>query len=351
MTAGARAVYTSEAMPVIELVANTEDAGKRLDAFLGAHAAELSRSRARALIEAGAVTADGAVVDEPRAPVRAGVRYRVDVPAPRPAAPLPEAIALDVLHEDAHLIVVNKPAGLAVHPAPGSETGTLVNALLHHCGGQLSGIGGIERPGIVHRLDKLTSGVMVAAKTEAAHQGLAALFACHDIDRMYLAVTRGAPRPATGTIDAALARAQTDRKKVAVHRNAESPTARRAVTHYKVRETFGVREAATRSPAAALLACRLETGRTHQIRVHLAHIGAPVLGDPVYGRGKGLVALGSGPDWQAAVDLARAFPRQALHAARLGFAHPVTGAAMVFEAQLPEDIRALIEALRRLPKA
>ena len=239
---------------------------------------------------------------------------------------------------------------MAVHPAPGSEEGTLVNALLHHCKGQLSGIGGVERPGIVHRLDKLTSGVMVAAKTEAAHAGLAALFEHHDIERMYLAVTRGAPRPLSGTIDAAIARSQTDRKKMSVHRNPDSPSARRAVTHYRTTETFGVRDKHTRMPAAALIECRLETGRTHQIRVHMSHIGVPILGDPVYGRQMGLTALGSGDGHAAAIAAVKAMDRQALHAAVLGFVHPVTGKEIHFEVPVPDDMAGLIAALRRLPK-
>lgn len=337
-------------MSQIEITATPEDAGQRLDAFLGAKAVEISRSRARALIEEGVVTVDGRVEISPRAPVKAGSVYVVALPAPVAAEPQAEALPLDILFEDDHLVILNKAAGMAVHPAPGNETGTLVNALLHHCKGQLSGIGGVERPGIVHRLDKLTSGVMVAAKTEIAHTGLAALFEQHDIERMYLAVTRGAPRPLTGTIDAAIARSQTDRKKMSVHRNPDSPSARRAVTHYKVAETYGVRDKHTRAPAAALVQCRLETGRTHQIRVHMAHIGVPVIGDPVYGRQMGISALGSGDAHAAALAVARAFPRQALHAAVLGFVHPVTGKTLHFEAPVPPDMAELICALEGLPR-
>ncbi|MFN4025510.1 MAG: RluA family pseudouridine synthase [Hyphomonas sp.] len=331
------------------ITADAADAGQRLDAFLGARADGLSRSRAKALIEEGAVTAGGVVETNPRAPVRAGLAYAVALPPPVPATPRAEAMLLDVLFEDEHLVILNKPAGLAVHPAPGNETGTLVNALLHHCQGQLSGIGGVERPGIVHRLDKLTSGVMVAAKTEVAHTGLAALFERHDIDRVYRAVTRGAPRPLSGTIDAAIARSESDRKKMSVHRNPESPAARRAVTHYRAIETFGYKDRATRLPAAALIECRLETGRTHQIRVHMAHAGAALIGDPVYGRQSGIMAWGGGEDHAAALAAARAFPRQALHAAVLGFVHPVTEEALRFEAPLPEDMSGLIAALRKLP--
>ncbi|MBU3922285.1 MAG: RluA family pseudouridine synthase, partial [Alphaproteobacteria bacterium] len=276
--------------------------------------------------------------------------YIIHMPAPVAAEPQAEAIPLVILFEDQHLVIIDKAAGMAVHPAPGNEDGTLVNALLHHCQGQLSGIGGVERPGIVHRLDKLTSGVMVAAKTEIAHTGLAALFEHHDIERMYLAVTRGAPRPLSGTVDAAIARSANDRKKMSVHRNPDSPAARRAVTHYKVVETFGVRDRHTRMPAAALIECRLETGRTHQIRVHMAHIGVPVIGDPVYGRQMGISALGSGEGHDAAIAAAKGLGRQALHAAVLGFVHPVTGETLRFEAPVPADMAGLIAALKRLPK-
>ena len=336
-------------MDQITITADAADAGQRLDAFLGARADGLSRSRAKVLIEEGAVTAGGVVETNPRAPVKAGLAYAVALPPPVPATPQAEAIPLDILFEDEHLVILNKPAGLAVHPAPGNETGTLVNALLHHCQGQLSGIGGVERPGIVHRLDKLTSGVMVAAKTEIAHTGLAALFERHDIDRVYRAVTRGAPRPLSGTIDAAIARSESDRKKMSVHRNPDSPAARRAITHYRAIETFGYKDRATRLPAAALIECRLETGRTHQIRVHMAHAGAALIGDPVYGRQSGIMAWGSGSDHAAALAAARAFQRQALHAAVLGFVHPVTEEALRFEAPLPEDMSGLIAALRKLP--
>lgn len=337
-------------MSRIEITATPEDAGQRLDAFLAAKGGEISRTRAKALIEEGAVTVDGAPEISPRASIKPGSVYAVALPAPVAAEPQAENIPLDILFEDAHLIILNKPAGMAVHPAPGSEDGTLVNALLHHCKGQLSGIGGVERPGIVHRLDKLTSGVMVAAKTEPAHTGLAALFERHDIERMYLAVTRGAPRPLVGTVDAAIARSQTDRKKMSVHRNPDSPSARRAVTHYRAIESFGERDKHTHVPAAALVECRLETGRTHQIRVHMSHIGVPVLGDPVYGRQMQLTALGSGEGHAAAIAAAKAMTRQSLHAAVLGFDHPVTGKTLRFESPLPDDMAGLIAALRRLPK-
>ena len=322
----------------------------RLDVFLAGRAEDLSRSRLKTLILDGAVSAGGASETNPKKPVSAGTEYTVSVPEPVAAEPEPQDIPLDILFEDEHLIVINKPAGMAVHPAPGSPDGTLVNALLFHCRGQLSGIGGVERPGIVHRIDKLTTGVLVAAKTEPAHLGLSALFGNHDIDRVYLAVTRGAPRPASGTVDEHIARSSADRKKMAVVKNPEAGFGRHAVTHYKTRETFGIREKGTNFPSAALVECRLETGRTHQIRVHLAHIGTPLVGDPVYGRHKGVSCLGSGPDRDAGLEMARAFPRQALHAAVLGFEHPITKKALRFEAPLPEDMSDLIAALRRLPK-
>ncbi len=338
-------------MTRISIIATPEDAGMRLDTFLAAKAEDLSRSRLKALVQEGAVTAAGAVEVNPKKPVVAGTEYVVTLPAPVAAEPEPQDIPLDILFEDEFLIVLNKPAGMAVHPAPGSDDGTLVNALLYHCKGQLSGIGGVERPGIVHRLDKLTTGVMVAAKTQPAHLGLAALFESHDIERAYRAVTRGAPRPAAGTVDEHLARSQADRKKMAIVRNPEAGGGRRAITHYKTLETFGVRERGTFFPSAALVECRLETGRTHQIRVHMAHLGTPLVGDPVYGRHKGVSCLGSGPGYDTGMLAAREFPRQALHAAMLGFIHPITEAALRFETPLPDDMSNLVAALRRLPKA
>ncbi|MEZ5953715.1 MAG: RluA family pseudouridine synthase [Hyphomonas sp.] len=337
-------------MSELKLTAGPEDAGQRLDVFLAAKADDLSRSRLKALILEGAVTTAGAVETNPKKPVIAGAVYVVHLPEPVPAEPEPQDIPLDILFEDEYLIVLNKPAGMAVHPAPGSAQDTLVNALLHHCRGQLSGIGGVERPGIVHRIDKLTTGVLVVAKTEPAHLGLSALFESHDIERAYLAVTRGAPRPSSGTVDEHLARSSADRKKMAVVRNPEAGFGRRAVTHYKTLKTFGIREKGTNFPSAALVECRLETGRTHQIRVHMAHIGTPLVGDPVYGRNRGISCLGSGADHDAGLKLARDFPRQALHAAMLGFVHPITKEALRFEAPLPEDMSGLVAALRRLPK-
>ncbi len=290
---------------------------------------DVSRARLQALIAEGALSFGGRVLDDAARKAEAG-DYRLAIPAPAPAEPQAEAMPLTVLFEDAHLIVIDKPAGMAVHPAPGSETGTLVNALLHHCAGSLAGIGGVSRPGIVHRLDKGTSGVMVAAKTDAAHAGLAALFAAHDIERLYLALTRGAPHPARGTIATRIGRSSSDRKKMAVLRAG----GREAVTHYEVRAVYGPAE----RPLAAKVACRLETGRTHQIRVHLASKGAPCLGDPLYGSGTPAAGV------RAAVAEA-GLARQALHAAVLGFVHPITGEALRFETAPPADMAALAHEL------
>jgi 23S rRNA pseudouridine1911/1915/1917 synthase len=306
--------------------------GQRLDKALASLAPDISRARLKALIEAGRLSYAGATALDPAAKAKAGA-YELEIPAPAPAEPEPQALALDILYEDADLIVIDKAAGMAVHPAPGSPDRTLVNALLHHCAGALSGIGGVARPGIVHRLDKDTSGVMVAAKTDRAHAGLAAQFARHDIERVYLALTRGTPRPARGVIATRIGRSPHDRKKMAVLRSG----GREAITGYQVERSFGP----TPKPLAARVACRLQTGRTHQIRVHLASKGAPCLGDPVYGSGPPAPAV------RAAIERA-GLKRQALHAAVLGFRHPVTDALLRFESPLPEDmskLQALLEGL------
>lgn len=305
-----------------------DEAAGRLDKALAAKLPEVSRARLQALIADGRVSREGTPATAASARAEAGV-YRIEIPPPAPAEPQPEAIPLKVLFEDLHLIVVEKPPGMAVHPAPGSESGTLVNALLHHCGESLSGVGGVARPGIVHRIDKDTSGVMVAAKTDAAHRGLSALFAAHDIERVYIALTRGAPGARRGSIEGAIARSTHDRKKMAIVKSG----GRAAVTHYLVERIFGPEA----KPLAARLACRLETGRTHQIRVHLASKGCPCLGDPLYGSGP--------PAEPVRRAMAEAgLTRQALHAAVLGFRHPVTGEALRFESPLPDDM-ARLEAL------
>jgi 23S rRNA pseudouridine1911/1915/1917 synthase len=316
----------------IEVELSGDDLGGRLDKTLADRLPELSRSRLQALMAEGKVSRGGEAANDASAPALAGL-YRIEIPPPVAAEPLPEAIPLSVLYEDAQLIVVDKPAGMAAHPAPGSETGTLVNALLAHCGPSLSGIGGVARPGIVHRLDKDTSGVMVAAKTDAAHRGLAALFERHDIERMYVALTRGAPRQRSGTVATRIGRSTRDRKKMAVITRG----GRDAVTHYRVERRFGPED----RPLAARLAMRLETGRTHQIRVHLAHIGAPCLGDPLYGSGAPAASV------RAAIE-ASGLHRQALHAAVLGFVHPLTGEALRFQSGLPDDMLQLDEALQLL---
>ncbi|MGH6970755.1 MAG: RluA family pseudouridine synthase, partial [Caulobacteraceae bacterium] len=263
----------------------------------------------------------------------AGAVCAIAVPVATPAHNEAQDIALAIVHEDSHLIVVDKPAGLVVHPAAGNLDGTLVNALLHHCRGSLSGIGGVARPGIVHRLDKLTSGVMVAAKTDLAHRGLAALFERHDIERVYQAFTRGAPKAAKAEIATRIGRSPRDRKKMAVLARG----GREAATLYEVERRFGAGE----RPLAACIACRLRTGRTHQIRVHLAHLGAPCLGDPLYGAGA--------PAAKVKAAIAEAgLSRQALHAAVLGFVHPITGEALRFIREPPDDLRRLERALELL---
>ncbi|WOJ91494.1 RluA family pseudouridine synthase [Methylocapsa polymorpha] len=317
----------------------SEREGERLDRFLAAETAaagaNLSRTRLKALIEAGCVTVDGATVTEASAPVRTGQIVSLLAPPPADPTPAAENIPLAIVFEDEHLLVIDKPAGLVVHPAPGHQAGTLVNALLAHCGASLSGIGGVRRPGIVHRLDKDTSGLLVVAKTDAAHQGLAKLFADHGktlaLTREYLAFVWGVPARPSGVIDAALGRHAIDREKIAI---VPAARGRHAVTHWRLIESF--------AGEASLIACRLETGRTHQIRAHMAHIGHPLLGDPVYGKSFKSKTARLSPVAQTRLN---ALGRQALHAATLGFPHPVTGALLKFESALPSDLRELREIL------
>ena len=331
---------TAAASP-LEVTVTPEAAGGRLDRALAAALSELSRSRLQALVRQGAVTLDGAVVDDPGRKVRAGDCYRVAIPAPVAAAPAPEAISLSVVYEDAHLIVIDKPAGLVVHPAAGHEGGTLVNALIGHCGDSLSGIGGVRRPGIVHRLDKDTSGLLVVAKTDQAHRHLAGQFKSHGADgrleRRYLALVWGAPHRQKATIDAPLARSRTARTKIAVSAGAD---ARHAVTHLETLEVFTGPDG---RPLASLLALTLETGRTHQIRVHMAHAGHPVMGDPVYATGFRTSASRLGRKAQEAL---AQLDRQALHAALLVIEHPATGQRLAFESAPPLDFERLLDALR-----
>lgn len=310
------------------MVADDGAAGQRLDRWLAGRLPGLSRSRIKALIEAGLASRDGTVTRDPAEPVRPGAGYALTIPPPAPATPAAEAIPLVVLFEDEHVIVIDKPAGLVVHPAPGNPAGTLVNALIAHCGPSLTGIGGEARPGIVHRLDKDTSGVLVVAKTEAAQRALAAAFARREPDRSYLALVWGVPA-AEGRIEAPIGRHPVDRKRMAV-----VPRGKPAATRWRLVRAFGT--------AAALIECRLETGRTHQIRVHLAHLGHPVVGDPAYLRRLPAAARGLAPALRATL---AGFPRQALHAATLGFRHPITGAALRFTSPLPADMAGLIAGL------
>jgi len=317
----------------VTLTADAEQAGQRLDKWLADSLArdDLSRSRLKALIKEGALARDGQKVTDPSAKVTADTAYHLTLPDAAPATPQAEVLPLDILFEDEHLICINKAAGMVVHPAPGALSGTLVNALLAHCGDSLTGIGGVARPGIVHRLDKDTSGVMIAAKTAAAHAKLTDMFAAHDLDRRYQAVIWGLPASRSDTIDAALARHHTDRKRQSVQARGRS-----AVTHYTTLRDL--------PPFGCLVECRLETGRTHQIRVHMAHIGHGVIGDPLYGRPK---RAGQMPDTisRDALAILRAFPRQALHAASLSFAHPLTGTPLDFQTPLPEDMTDLITTI------
>jgi 23S rRNA pseudouridine1911/1915/1917 synthase len=308
----------------------------RLDKALAEAFPTLSRVRLQALLAGGAVSRDGRPVSGGSARAVAG-DYAVVVPPVAAAEPLPQAIPLTVLYEDAELIVIDKPAGMAAHPAPGTEDGTLVNALLAHCGASLSGIGGVARPGIVHRLDKDTSGVMVAAKTDRAHAGLSKLFAAHDIERTYIALTRGAPSPERGRIETLIGRSSSDRKKMAVLKSG----GRNAITDYVVQARYGVPAKAGAAPLAARVACTLHTGRTHQIRVHMASKGSPILGDAVYGSGSPAASVRT-----AIVEAG--LTRQALHAAVLGFVHPVTGESLRFETAPPADMQTLETLLAQL---
>jgi 23S rRNA pseudouridine1911/1915/1917 synthase len=331
-----------KAMANRSLTAGEADGGLRLDRFLAGALPDVSRSRLRELIKAGQVSGRAGTIKEPDYRVKPADMFDVSIPEALPAEPEGEAIALTILHEDDALIVIDKPAGLVVHPAAGHWTGTLVNALIAHCGDSLSGIGGVKRPGIVHRLDKDTTGIMVVAKTDAAHQGLAAQFADHgrsgDLERRYQALVWGAPRPMKGGISGNIGRHATNRLKMAVLPRGGKP----AVTTYNTLETFGGEKAG--GSVASLLECRLETGRTHQIRVHLSYMGHPVIGDPLYGAG-----------W---ISKTRALPerarfaiislnRQALHAAALGFHHPTTGRYLQFRSELPADMREAMEALAK----
>jgi 23S rRNA pseudouridine1911/1915/1917 synthase len=309
-----------------EIVVRLEPAhaGWRLDRALAAAVPTMSRERLKSLVKSGALQTKDRPVRDPALKVRGDEEFRLSVPEPTPAHNVPQDIPLRIVFEDEHLLVVDKPAGLVVHPAAGNPDGTLVNALLHHCGGSLSGIGGVARPGIVHRIDKDTSGLLLVAKTDVAHEGLAKQFAAHSIERRYLALVNGVPKTAEGIVDAPLARSSTNRKKISI---VEGSRGKRAVTHWRRLQIL--RE-------AALVECRLETGRTHQVRVHMASLGYPLLGDPVYGR--------SGKNNRELLKSLN-FHRQALHAAELGFTHPVTKHRLSFASGMPADMQELFTAL------
>ncbi len=307
------------------------EAGARLDKWLATRLPELSRSRIKALIEGGTVACEGSTITDPSHRVKPGQSYSLGVPPDVPAEPEPQAIALSVVYEDEDLIVIDKPAGMVVHPAPGNPDETLVNALLAHCGESLAGIGGVRRPGIVHRLDKDTSGLMVAAKTDVAHRSLSAQFAAHTLERAYRALVWGLPNPARGEIEGNIGRNPRDRKKMAV----VSHGGKQALTRYQVLKTFG-------GGAVSLVECRLATGRTHQIRVHMTSQGHPLVGDPCYGRNRANRLGGLSPEARRAL---ADFPRQALHAYLLGFLHPTKGYTLRFESSTPPDINALISIL------
>ncbi len=330
----------SAASETLRVVAEPSDGGKRVDRFLATRIGALSRSRVKALIETGQVWRDGAALDEPAEPVRPGTAYTIRLPPVRPAKPQPQAIPLAILFEDDDILVIDKPPGLVVHPAPGNEDRTLVNAVLAHCGERLAGIGGERRPGIVHRLDKDTSGVMVVAKTEEALTALSAAFASRDLERAYLALCWGVPatpaeRGGWAEIVGAIGRDPHDRKRMALRPEGGGKP---ALTRYQIRQVF--------DHAVTLLECRLGSGRTHQIRVHLASRGHPVVGDPLYLR---RVPSAARALPQTLRTMLLDFPRQALHATRLGFVHPRTRERVVFETTLPADMRSVLEALATSP--
>ena len=326
--------------------AGPDDSGERLDRFLSERLAGLSRTRVQNLIKQGHVRCGAATLEDPKYRVKPGQRFELTVPPVKAAVPQGEAIPLHVVYEDDALIVIDKPAGLVVHPGAGQASGTLVNALIAHCGESLSGIGGVARPGIVHRLDKDTSGLLVVAKNDRAHLTLSKQFADHgrsgELERRYLAFVWGAPPRGQGTIKAPIGRHPASRTKMAVLHG----KGRNAVTHYQMLESFGQRRGERGlEPVASLLECRLETGRTHQVRVHLAHIGHPLIGDPLYGRGFKSKLRALPEHLQSTLS---ALPRQALHASTLAFVHPVSGTLLKFNSQLPDDLAIMLEALKKL---
>ena len=308
--------------------------GLRLDRALAETFPDISRTRIKRFIEKGQVTLGGETIVDPARRVKPGLEMTIELPPPAPAVPQGEDIPLDVIYEDEHLIVIDKPAGLVVHPAPGNPSGTLVNALIAHCGASLSGIGDVMRPGIVHRIDKDTSGLIIVAKNDAAHQGLAKQFEKHSIKRAYSAIVWGSVANATGTIEGNIGRSSSNRKKMAVVKSG----GKHARTRYKTLKRFGP----PTQPFASLVECQLETGRTHQIRVHFAKLGHPLVGDPLYGRGRQGSRKKLGDEMAAGLS---GFRRQALHARLLGFIHPISRENLVFESELPNDFKELIKTL------
>lgn len=321
-------------METITVKALDQDSGQRLDKTLAGHIADMSRARLQGLIEGGNVSQNGTPVTDTSRKVKAGEEFTIVIPPPVAADPVAQDIALDIVYEDDDLIVINKAPDMVVHPAAGNPDGTLVNALLAHCGDNLSGIGGVKRPGIVHRLDKETSGLMVAAKNDKAHQGLSEQLSTRTLKRVYNAIVWSLPSPARGIVETQIGRSRSNRKKMAVLESG----GKEAITEYQTLEAFGI--------LAGLVECRLQTGRTHQIRVHMAHIGYPLVGDPVYGKSSPTRFL---RQHKVADDLSQMmlnFPRQALHAAQLEFIHPISENRISLRADLPEDMQGLIAALR-----
>jgi 23S rRNA pseudouridine1911/1915/1917 synthase len=322
-------------MEIFTVKASDQDHGQRLDKVLAAHVENLSRARIQALIEAGQVKAAGKVAADASAKVKAGDIFEITVPPAIEATPKAQDIALDIVYEDKDLLVINKSPDMVVHPAVGNHDGTLVNALLAHCGDQLSGIGGVKRPGIVHRLDKETSGLMVVAKNDAAHQGLSAQLSSRTLKRVYQAIVWGLPSPVSGRVETQIGRSKTNRQKMAVLQTG----GKEAITDYKMIENYGV--------TASMVECRLQTGRTHQIRVHMAHIGHWLVGDPVYGKASARKFLRLNKEDETLTSALLDFPRQALHAAALEFIHPISENRVALTAPLPPDMAGLVKMLRR----
>ncbi|MBL4870552.1 MAG: RluA family pseudouridine synthase [Robiginitomaculum sp.] len=342
-----------------EMLAGEDDAGKRLDKYL-TEWSDLSRSRLKALILGGHVRANGVAITNPSTKVKDEVEYTINLPDPIAAEPIAQDIPLNVVFEDGHLIVINKPAGMTVHPAVGNWDGTLVNALLHHCKDSLSGIGGVLRPGIVHRIDKDTSGVLVVAKDDKTHIGLSEQFAAHTAERTYICFARNAPSPREGRIETRIARHPNDRKKMAVVKEvpahiitrfgsqASSNKGKVAVTNYKYITGYGQQKGGSiGTPLVSKIECKLETGRTHQIRVHLAHINCTLLGDQTYGKTGAFKTANSVSETKLKNSLNN-FRRQALHAKSLGFIHPITQKFLQFDSPLPEDMAILEKQLCEL---